>query len=525
MKKRFNWFAIILIMCLISNSIVSFANEISEPVNIMLTGFDECNVAYFEEGNTSRSGTPIIINGVEYFTEDEAKEIASSIELINNSEDTLTLSEVKCSSWDGSYFVSFRKQLKEAKLGTEASFTLKYKNYEQTYTIKVMDYNSAIKSISRVNYGDNPDENGALIIDAEMNNKDMAYCTVVGFEFMNYNDMPISLDSGIIDLSKVEISEGSGFQFYNPDNIQEDGIAGNDSEATIKDDTVVLARIGVDAYDNPAIQIKAVREGDAYFTVSYENISQVFRIIATNPNNYPSDIVLDKSEVVVKPNDEVVISSEVYPSNAQYLSSNWVVRDNVSGKILSKDNYVLVDNGNSAKIKFYVEGDYLVYRSLDVSYEFDGCSYTSNVCRVVVSEDDVVVTPKPMETIKPTGAPTPTGTPVPSETIEPNPSETIKPTETIAPTPSETIEPTGTPTIEPTSTPSRVYRLGDVDVNDSVTARDALAILKHSAKIEDLEGISLQLADLDGDGIINSRDALSVLKISAKIEDERFVEL
>ena len=60
---------------------------------------------------------------------------------------------------------------------------------------------------------------------------------------------------------------------------------------------------------------------------------------------------------------------------------------------------------------------------------------------------------------------------------------------------------------------------GDTDGNGKVNSSDALAILKHSAGLEELKEHNLLAANVNGDGKINSSAALSVLKHSAGLED------
>lgn len=69
----------------------------------------------------------------------------------------------------------------------------------------------------------------------------------------------------------------------------------------------------------------------------------------------------------------------------------------------------------------------------------------------------------------------------------------------------------------PDPTPETVT-LGDVDGDGDVDASDALAILKHAAKVATLEGDALTAADVDKNGSIDSSDALKVLKHAANIE-------
>lgn len=61
---------------------------------------------------------------------------------------------------------------------------------------------------------------------------------------------------------------------------------------------------------------------------------------------------------------------------------------------------------------------------------------------------------------------------------------------------------------------------GDVDVNGSVNAADALAILQHATSLKILEENLLDIADVSGDGNVNAVDALNILQFSAGIINE-----
>lgn len=62
-----------------------------------------------------------------------------------------------------------------------------------------------------------------------------------------------------------------------------------------------------------------------------------------------------------------------------------------------------------------------------------------------------------------------------------------------------------------------VYLPGDVDQNGSVTANDALILLRAALGIITLEGEAAELGDVDGDGAITANDALIVLRRSLGI--------
>ena len=59
-----------------------------------------------------------------------------------------------------------------------------------------------------------------------------------------------------------------------------------------------------------------------------------------------------------------------------------------------------------------------------------------------------------------------------------------------------------------------VIRYGDVDGNDKINSADALAVLKHSVGIFELDSDKQLRADTNGDKRINSADALLILKYS-----------
>ena len=63
------------------------------------------------------------------------------------------------------------------------------------------------------------------------------------------------------------------------------------------------------------------------------------------------------------------------------------------------------------------------------------------------------------------------------------------------------------------------YTLGDVDHNGKIQAVDALAVLRHVAKIETLDDTASLAADVDCDGKIKAVDALAILRYVAKIID------
>ena len=76
---------------------------------------------------------------------------------------------------------------------------------------------------------------------------------------------------------------------------------------------------------------------------------------------------------------------------------------------------------------------------------------------------------------------------------------------------------------ETVSTPvpeEKTAYFGDVDRNEKVDASDALLILKHAAKIQDItDELAIVLADVNEDSNINASDALEVLKVAAKLTE------
>lgn len=60
---------------------------------------------------------------------------------------------------------------------------------------------------------------------------------------------------------------------------------------------------------------------------------------------------------------------------------------------------------------------------------------------------------------------------------------------------------------------------GDLDGDEQITAGDALAILRASAGMTELDPALTAIADVDGDGYITANDVLAVLRNSAGIDD------
>lgn len=107
-------------------------------------------------------------------------------------------------------------------------------------------------------------------------------------------------------------------------------------------------------------------------------------------------------------------------------------------------------------------------------------------------------------------------------TVEPTAAPTVEPTvaPTVEPTAGPTVEPTATPTVEPTNTPvatEPTYSLGDVNSDGKINAQDALLVLKHAAKIVELDEVQYLAANVIADESINAHDALQILKKAAQI--------
>ncbi len=63
---------------------------------------------------------------------------------------------------------------------------------------------------------------------------------------------------------------------------------------------------------------------------------------------------------------------------------------------------------------------------------------------------------------------------------------------------------------------------GDINADGTVTADDALAVLKHIVHLEPItDPQSLTVADMDGDGTLTANDALDILKTAVKLIPER----
>ena len=60
-------------------------------------------------------------------------------------------------------------------------------------------------------------------------------------------------------------------------------------------------------------------------------------------------------------------------------------------------------------------------------------------------------------------------------------------------------------------------RYVDVNSDEKISARDALSILKHIAKLEEMSTEQISIADVSNDGLVNTKDALYLLEIAAGI--------
>lgn len=106
-------------------------------------------------------------------------------------------------------------------------------------------------------------------------------------------------------------------------------------------------------------------------------------------------------------------------------------------------------------------------------------------------------------TADPDATPTPAHTPIPTDI--PNPTDTPNPGETTV----------------PTESPAPAVLYGDVNLDEQVTAEDALEILKAVVKLITLDEIQTEAADVTNDEQVTAEDALEVLKKVVKLI-ERF---
>ena len=165
--------------------------------------------------------------------------------------------------------------------------------------------------------------------------------------------------------------------------------------------------------------------------------------------------------------------------------------------------------------------NYVLFSSPDV---VAGSSYTLEV------SDGVTPTMIPTVTATPGESDDPNNTDEPGNTDEP----LVTPDPLATPDPDSPIEPPINPDEPPIDNPGDEpipggddagFYYGDTDMNKSVDAVDALAMLKHAAKIQLItDGLSLSLSDVNHDGNINAEDALEALKIAAKIREAELFE-
>lgn len=94
------------------------------------------------------------------------------------------------------------------------------------------------------------------------------------------------------------------------------------------------------------------------------------------------------------------------------------------------------------------------------------------------------------------------------------------------PVPTDTPAPTDTPVPSETPDPVTTYIYGDINMDGNVTAEDALGILKHVVKLQEImDEIPLKLADANHDTEIGADDALETLKVVVKLKDMETCEM
>ena len=151
-----------------------------------------------------------------------------------------------------------------------------------------------------------------------------------------------------------------------------------------------------------------------------------------------------------------------------------------------------------------------IINSIEVTDEV--LSYAGISAEVCVKE---ISPTSPQPTVTPTVEPVVTPTVAPTDS--PVPTETVKPVDTTTPKPTESLNPSDSPTVS--ETPME-YTLGDVDSNGITDASDALAILKHAAKLAILSETQCLAANVTKDSSIDASDALMILKYAARIIED-----
>ncbi|MGN1050709.1 MAG: starch-binding protein, partial [Acutalibacteraceae bacterium] len=102
-------------------------------------------------------------------------------------------------------------------------------------------------------------------------------------------------------------------------------------------------------------------------------------------------------------------------------------------------------------------------------------------------------------------------TPVPSSSVTTDPSSSET---TPVPSSSETTPvPSSSETI-----PAGTLILGDVNLDDEISIKDATEIQKHIALLSSISAKGLQCADVNGDGYVNVKDGTAIQKYLAKID-------
>lgn len=385
-------------------------------------------------------------------------------------------------------------------------------SWKDKSTIGNWSWYSSIKNVDQYTRGIAPkDEDG----------------NTIPFE-MEYSDAPLPYEYKLVPLEQVEVTvdtyagayifnEGPEFWLRTEYGADED-VKAADEVVTATDLTLSQEEVSmkideyfqIDAYVAPShtdnkevvwttsdasvVEVKdsglliGKGSGTATVTATTTDGTNISKALTVTVGRAVESVEITNAPTTIYVGDQVQLTAVVSPEDATNKGITWVS---------SNPSAISIDENGVITALKKATGIRITARSADNNKITD-------YVRITVKEGAVTTeTPVPSQTPIVTETPAPTEPPVPSET--PIVTETFPPTEPPVPA---------------------TFLCGDVNMDNNVTAEDALAILKHVVKLEVItDEIPLKLADVNHDSAIGAEDALEALKVVVKLREQEICKL
>ncbi len=337
-------------------------------------------------------------NGKSDFSKEEADDMVANFE-INN--DTKGIYDLKLYCYNPQntdyYWIGIEATIISAVAGSEGSFTIRYKDYEQTYHVKVIDYSTTIKDIgySPVNadycISFEKEADGTAVIDADLGVDYVEY-----LKFINYYEGTAKEVIKGLDYSTMYIDD-----LVNLDSVAEHEKNGDSLTWMYDEKSIGAIELDNDTRGSefPELTILPKHAGEAWFTLHYGEFEQRFHVVIGNGLNLPSRIYLDRKEIQVKTGESFQVQATTDPSDAYYKECIWMAEtDELASGYL--ENYMVKKdllNDQIAEYTFYEPGVYRIWCTMTYDYSVSSVyynAYYSEPCTVTVTGEKLDIPDK-----------------------------------------------------------------------------------------------------------------------------------